>query len=80
MLKLALSFPQEKSTMDDHGHLRHFAKVLDITKKEWKPTEGGNTRHLRQDFLDYLLKQEEFHRDNLSYVRGMISFLRTLED
>lgn len=66
--------------MGDHGHLRHFAKVLDITKKEWKPNEGENTLHLKQNFLDYLLKQEEFHRDNLSNIRGMVSFLRTLED
>ena len=66
--------------MTDHGHLRHFAKVLDITKKEWIPNEGENTRQLKQNFLDYLLKQEEFHRDNLSYIRGMIASLQTQED
>ena len=66
--------------MSDHGHLRHFAKVLDITKKEWIPNEGENKQQLKQNFLDYLLKQEEFHRDNLSYVRSMITFLQTQED
>ena len=66
--------------MTDHGHLRHFAKVLDITEKEWIPKAGEDKGQFKRNYLDYLLKQEEFHRINLSRVRGMIAFLHAQED
>lgn len=74
------TFPQEKTTMADHGHLRHFAKVLDTTEKYWNPTPEEDKPKFRENYLNYLLKQEEFHRVNLSRVRGMIAFLRAQED
>ena len=66
--------------MTNHGHLRHFAKVLKTTEKEWISKAGEDTQRFKRNCLGYLLKQEGFHRVDLIRFRDMNAESRTQED